>query len=232
MRRVVGYLSKTSDVGLFYRSNGGTLVTRIYADASWAAPRSQSGAALVEESDDGASLAMFDWTSVKQSITADSSGASEIIAAHTAIRVHIAQACAFGVSSLVEVYTDNSTVVRIAEKGTSQQLAWLQMKPIAVRMGLLQDFVNLGIAKIKPVRTDRQKGDGFTKALDRVKLDQWRRLTGLGKDCSELDVSPPLQSQIQPKTPKVKVAKDAGEVKALAKVMALKAMAKVMATLE
>jgi hypothetical protein len=221
MRRVVGYLSKTSNDGLLYRYGGGTLITRIYADASWAAPRSQSGAILVEESEDGASLAALDWTSVKQSITADSSGASEIIAAHTAIRVHIAQACAFGVSSLVEVYTDNSTVVRIAEKGTSQQLAWLQMKPIAVRMGLLQDFVNLGIAKVKPVRTDRQKGDGFTKALDRVKLVQWRRLIGLGKMCSELDVSPPLQSQIQPKTPQGKVVGDTGETKTLAKVMAM-----------
>jgi hypothetical protein len=199
MRRVVGYLSKTSGLGLLYRYNGGPLLTRIYADASWAAPRSQSGAMLVEESADGASLAALDWTSVKQSITADSSGASEIIAAHTAVRVLIAQAKAFGSSGTVEVLTDNSTVVRIAETGASQRLAWLQIKPIAVRLGLLQDFVNLGIARVNPVRTDRQKGDGFTKALDRIKLTQWRRLIGLGEDCGELDFSPPLQSQIQPK---------------------------------
>ena len=216
LRRVVGYLSKTSETGLWYTYNGGTLVTRIYSDASWAAPRSQTGLTLVEESDDGASRAMLDWGSVKQPITADSSGASELIAAHTAVRSLIAQSGAFGGERTepVQILTDNSTVIRVSVKGSSQALAWLQVKPIAVRVGLLRDFVNLGIVTVLHVRTDRQKSDGFTKAMDRVKLAQWCRLVGLGVTCDELDTTPPLQSQLQPPAPKVVIAKhvDVGEL--------------------
>ena len=61
----------------------------IYTDASWHCPRSQSGGCLcIGQNIEGKfrSLALLDYSSNKQGITADSSAASELIAAQSPLK--------------------------------------------------------------------------------------------------------------------------------------------------
>ena len=164
------------------------LVPLCHADADWAAPKSQSGYYYGIYGSGGTSVPIA-WGSKKQSITADSSGMSEFIASHYAIRTVLPlHAGIFGPSGShgsrspgqpLNLMADNSTVLRISRTGLSQQLAILAVKPMAVRMGLLKDLRDLGVIRVVHVRTDDNMADALTKALEQVKLEAACDMFGL-----------------------------------------------------
>ena len=191
MDRVVGYLLNTSgDKNEARESN--TLVMKchkqdtyddlrstLYTDADLSLPRSQSGFFYCLESERG-SLLPIHWGSKKQSITADSTGSSELIAAHMGIRetlmVHDAMKPR---GDPLLVLTDNSVVVRVARRGSSDALDYLAKRPIAIKLSLLRDMTDYGMINVEHVGTDLNRADIFTKQMDRVKFNKMREMLGL-----------------------------------------------------
>ena len=178
--RVVGYLRRTSSRGLYFAKAPKETIrieTGIHCDASWRSDRSQSGILLAVEAvlpnEQRVTLGTLNWVSKKQPFVCDSSSASEIVAAHTALRACAPDAIV--VSRLfggeVILWTDNKAVVAAAQ-GRSQ-IDWLEQKPMAVRVGTLADAVALGILRVGYIPTEEQMGDGLTKALPRQKLMSW-----------------------------------------------------------
>ena len=156
----------------------------VHSDADWAAPKSQSGY-LYGLYGSGGTNCPIAWGSKKQSITADSSGMSELIAAHLAVRVILPLHEGFfgnrdfGAHRPLCLQVDNSTVLRISRTGVSQLLAIAETKPMAVRLGLLRDLRELGVLRVVHVRTDVNRADALTKALETVKLEKGVELFGI-----------------------------------------------------
>jgi hypothetical protein len=152
-----------------------------HSDADWQHPRSQSGYIYGLRGGAGSWLPIA-WGSRKQSITADSSGVSELIAAHYAVRSILGLHCGTFPDSVLCVAVDNATVLRISRTGLSKQLDVLEVKPIGVRLGVLRDLRGLGVISVVFVRSARNSADGLTKALDMVKLQEACVLFGLTLD--------------------------------------------------
>ena len=110
---------------------------------------------------------------------------SEFIAGHYAVRAILPLHEGFfgnrdfGTHRPLCLQVDNSTVLRISRTGVSQQLAMAEVKPMAVRLGLLQDLRELGVLRVVHVRTDVNRADALTKALDQVKLEKACELFGM-----------------------------------------------------
>ena len=151
----------------------------LYTDADLSLPRSQSGYYYCLESDRG-SLLPIHWGSKKQSITADSTGASELIAAHMGIRetLMIHDAMKPGGEPLL-VLTDNSVVVRVARRGSSDALDYLAKRPLAIKLSLLRDMSDYGMIRVEHVATDKNRADVFTKQMDRLKFGTMRDMLGV-----------------------------------------------------
>ena len=151
----------------------------LYTDADLSLPRSQSGFFYCLESDRG-SLLPIHWGSKKQSITADSTGASELIAAHMGVRetlmVHDAMKPD---GSPLLVLTDNSVVVRVARRGSSDALDYLAKRPLAIKLSLLRDMIDYTMIRVEHVATDLNKADVFTKQMDRLKFLKMRSMLGI-----------------------------------------------------
>ena len=195
--RTVGYLLRTADHGLTFsrpRQSHLGLEVGLHTDASWRKERSQTGGILcvevVLEGGRREVIAVVDWLSKKQSIIADSSGASEMIAAHTAVRTlySIAEDLSSQLGEKLVLWTDNSTVISAA-KGRCK-LDWLQAKPLRIRCGCLADMVALRMLRVGYCPTEEQLADGLTKSLERLKLESWCRGLGLGsfRDATSLAV--------------------------------------------
>jgi len=181
LARTVGYLLATRDVSLTQRRHvedrPGDLHPELHTDANWVAGKCQSGSFFCLVSARG-SLLPVAWSSAKQSIQADSSAASELIAAHTAIRDTLTVAQALSTEQLL-LRVDNAAVIRIARKGASTQLALYESKPLAIRVGLIHDLVCLSALLVEYVPTDVNRSDANTKALEMLKLRRARALFGL-----------------------------------------------------
>jgi hypothetical protein len=136
----------------------------LYTDASLHAPVSQSGYLLVWECPLGSEMPGA-WRSVKQPISADSSGASELIAAHLGVRD-----CLTKVEDSLLMKVDNSAVLRNSKRGgDSSSLSWLS-KALRLRMELLHDLSQLGIVKAEYVNTLLMRADPLTKAITTGKI--------------------------------------------------------------
>jgi len=193
MLRMIGYLKKHRGKRLELGTGSGhephALVVQLYSDASWRSPRSQSGGCIVIESvregEENELVGTVDWLSKRQSVCADSSGASELIAAHTCMRTframaHPVQVCLGLRHEPPTVWIDNSSVIRVAKTGgRKSDLSWLSVKPLGLRVGVLYDAICLGIIQVGWCPTDVQRADLFTKAFARVKLGAVETLVGL-----------------------------------------------------
>ena len=207
--QLVGYLVRTHDYPLRFKARDPDreLIIQLCPDASWAAPRSQSGSCLVighyergrevdgvwtsfteAEITDGQQglevLGMFEGCSVRQGLTGDSSACTELISAHTCLRTMLPLALGlretWNIQRKVELREDNKALCAIAQSGNTKGLAYLATKPMNIRANCLFDLVELGAITVSYVRTHKQLGDCFTKALDRVKLEISRYMLGLG----------------------------------------------------
>ena len=116
----------------------------------------------------------------KQSIAADSTGASEMIAVHAGMRECLM------IHDLLKpngeplrVRVDNSTVVRISKRGSSSNLDYLEKRPIALKLGLLKDMQDYGVITLDHVESSKNRADIFTKVFERVKFVEVRDLLGM-----------------------------------------------------
>jgi hypothetical protein len=184
MEQVVGYLKRTSKMALTLKPADPSkpVVLELHTDASWHTPRSQSGVVLVavqysnlEERSGAQVLALLDWNSNRQGLTADSSAAAEIISAHFGVRSSLPLAHSLReiwnlVKRKVAVRIDNQAVVEVSKKGSTKGLAWLATKPLSLRAGCMHDLTSLGVMEVVFIGTNDQLADLNTKALARVKL--------------------------------------------------------------
>jgi hypothetical protein len=118
---------------------------------------------------------LLDWNSNKQSITADSSAASELVSAHFGARNSLSMAVSlrlfWGLTKRpIALRIDNKAVLDIAKSGASKGLTWLATKPFGIRAGCLHDLTDLGVVAPEFIGTEGQLADLNTKALARVKL--------------------------------------------------------------
>ena len=123
--------------------------------------------------------------SKRQGICADSTGASELIAAHLAVRECLVFADTtrdvLGLKAEpLRLRVDNSTVIRVSRRGTSDSLNWLSLA-IRLRVGLLKDLQDLNLLQVAYVSTLENKADCLSKAMQRVKLEEHCRLVGVYK---------------------------------------------------
>jgi len=177
--RLVGYLKHTKDMALqmrFAKADNGEAAASVYSDANLASPASQSGHLVCLESANG-TLVPIAWRSTKQSICADSTGASELIAAHYAVKESMMLASSLQRGPVV-LKVDNSAVLRNAMRGSSKQLEWLSLA-IRLRIGMLRDLRELGLVKTEYVASALNLADIFSKALLRVKFEQQREMIGV-----------------------------------------------------
>jgi hypothetical protein len=111
------------------------------------------------------------WKSKKQAIAVDSSGASELVAAHFGVRD-----CLLKVPGTLQLMVDNSAVVRNARRGGANSgLAWLA-RALRLRMEVLHDLSELGVVHTDYINTKLMKADGLTKAIGPVKIQDIRTL--------------------------------------------------------
>ena len=185
MSQVVGYLKRTAKMVLRFKPVDPSRESfiELHTDASWHTPRSQSGCALVvvqyekedEERQNPIVCGLLDWNSSKQSLTADSSAASELISAHLGVRNCLPMAISLReiwsmTSRNVAIRIDNKAVLDIAKSGASKGLAWLATKPFSIRAGCLHDLTCLGVLTPEFIGTEGQLSDLNTKALAKIKL--------------------------------------------------------------
>ena len=184
-KQLVGYLKRTAWQKLSFYPADPTreVLLELHTDASWHKPRSQSGHVLVriqydENGKDPRVLSLLDWSSSKQSLSADSSASSELIAAHSGLRMSLP--IAIGLENMlghlhekvrIRVRIDNEAVVQIAKTGTTKGLQWMEAKPFCIRAGCLHDYIAFGMIEVMYVGTNDQLADLHTKALCKVKLE-------------------------------------------------------------
>ena len=155
----------------------------LYTDSNLDVPRSQSGFAYNIESARGTHCPVH-WGSRKQSVCCDSVAAAELVASHLGIREVLMLheglcGCLGNAGAVLDVCVDNSTVVRVARKGTSANLDWLESRVLRLRLGFLRDLIELNALRVSHVSTDLNKADIHTKRFDRI---AWLRVfasTGL-----------------------------------------------------
>ena len=122
---------------------------------------------------------MLDWGSTKQSLSADSSASSELVAAHHGLRILLP--IAIGLENIaghgnekikIRARIDNMAIVQVAKTGATKGLSWMETKPFCIRAGCLHDYIEFGVIEVLFVRTNEQLADLHTKALCKVKLGE------------------------------------------------------------
>ena len=194
--RVVRYLNAHPKRGIVMtvskKDRPSDLEAVVYTDANLPVDdKAQSGYCLVVESPNG-SLVPIAWSSKKQPITADSVDHAEMVACHLGVRECITLGhalsldCAILGSDIVtaiperplRIRVDNMCVVINGRKGVADACG-ARAKALKLRAGLLRDLVRMGLIRVEYVKTDENKSDMFTKALNLIKFQEAMRLMSL-----------------------------------------------------
>ena len=182
LRRVVEYLCQTKGMKLVMKARRGSEWEFVaHSDANLDSPRSQSGLFVAIEGE--GTFIPYMWRSRRQAIAADSTGASELLAAHLAVRealttVHASRFLLGADAQPLRLMVDNSAVVRVARRGTSAGLAWLGLA-VRLRVSLLRDLSDLDLLSVEYVATASNMADMFSKALAVLKLQRANRMIGM-----------------------------------------------------
>ena len=156
-----------------------TLKAEIFTDASLPNGKSQSGYILCLTGTEGTFLPIA-WASSKQPITADSTPASEMIAAHLGVRQCLTLAMAIQMDAHcvtsdflnevplepVKLRVDNMVVVTNSRKGMSDSLG-VKAKALNLRVYLLRDLWKMKLLSVEHVGTKDNCADIFTKAFNK-----------------------------------------------------------------
>ena len=193
LQRLCKYLYETRGFGTCMRMPKGArpedleLVT--YSDANLGEPTSQSGVFLALMGRAGtASEGAFcplTWRSKRQPLTLDSSGATEMVAAHYAVRELLE--CVHSLTRTLglargdppmKLMVDNSTVLRNSRRGDSPSLGYLRLTA-RLRLGMLKDLQDLRLLQVEYVKSADNLADAFTKVLGRVAFERARLSIGV-----------------------------------------------------
>ncbi|KAF6212808.1 hypothetical protein GE061_010517 [Apolygus lucorum] len=175
LKRILRYLKKTADIGLFYPKSGQAKL-EIYADADWAngSDRKSNSGNLFQVF--GSTIA---WSSRKQSVVALSSTEAELLSLTSATTEGIWIAGLFGElvadwNGLIHIYEDNQPCIAALKKWEFKRL-----KHIDVKYQFVKQMVEEKKILVEYVPTDLQKADILTKGLTSTKFIQLRELMGM-----------------------------------------------------
>ncbi|EKD14770.1 retrotransposon protein, putative, unclassified [Drepanopeziza brunnea f. sp. 'multigermtubi' MB_m1] len=120
------------------------------------------------------SSSLFSWKSKLQSIIAQSTTEAEYMAINSAAKeaVYIKQfltELGYYMQDKFPLYTDNNGALLLAKNPVFHE----RTKHIAVKYHYIRDLINKGIIDLVYIRTLNQKADGFTKALDKLKFNEF-----------------------------------------------------------
>ena len=177
--RLILYLIGSKSIGRCFQSNEGI---KLYCsvDASYATHKdmkSHSGVSLRIGDKSGA----FKSSSTKQTITADASTISELIASYTAAKAtsaarnFLAQ-IGFPQVDATNVDEDNMATIKVVNSHNSTK----HTRHVDIKYNLVRDMVKQNILKFRYVPTDEMIADMLTKALGPTKFKYLRsKLLGM-----------------------------------------------------
>lgn len=170
-KRVLRYLSATSDLGLVYHSpqQHRTTVTLAptFCDADWAGDlaerRSTSGIVLKVNGN------CVVWSSKRQSVVSTSSAEAEYMAAGAATQEILWLRALLGEMTFVQsdatvLYCDNQAAIAIA----SDDVHHTRTKHIDIRHHFIRSHIASGVLSLKWISSTEQQADILTKALGHV----------------------------------------------------------------
>jgi transposase InsO family protein len=172
-KRVLRYLKMTKELALTYTRNSALEEINAYADADWAADKSDrksvSGSAIFY----GGKL--IQWTSKKQQTVALSTAEAEYIAAaSTASEMIYVRGVASDLSRGREVpahlLVDNQSAISLIESYENSK----RSKHIDIKAHFIKDLVSKKVINIKYIPTDDNVADIFTKPLSLGKFSVLR----------------------------------------------------------
>jgi len=194
LKRTMGYLRLTASRGLVFSWLTGCrdLAFDLHSDSDWVAPRSQSGFLFVvsrpgspDRSDSECFLPLH-YASKKQPLSADSSSAAELIAAHFAVRSVAPLSFGFGSfvrergfkPSRLRVLVDNSTCYRHIATAASDAF-FVYAKALNLRLNLLTQLREFGFLDVAKVGTHFNRADTLTKTFPAAEFAGKARLVGV-----------------------------------------------------
>ena len=126
----------------------------------------------------------FDWYSKRQGCVSHSTTEAELVSADKVLRE-----CALPTQGLwrillnyspkIVLHEDNNATITVVASGYSQQLRYLE-RTHRVSLAFVHERCNEPDCEMIRIDSDLQKGDLFTKSLDKNKLDNACKLIGLG----------------------------------------------------
>ncbi|EKD11952.1 hypothetical protein MBM_09882 [Drepanopeziza brunnea f. sp. 'multigermtubi' MB_m1] len=171
LKNILRYLKGSIKLGLIYQRSLNKFVSG-YCDADYAGDigtaKSTSGFNFYISS------SLFSWKSKLQSIIAQSTTEAEYMAINSAAKeaVYIKQLLTelgYYMQDKFSLYTDNNGALLLAKNLVFHE----RTKHIAVKYHYIRDLINKGIIDLVYIRTLNQKADGFTKALDKLKFNEF-----------------------------------------------------------
>ena len=133
----------------------------------------------------------LDWFSKRQGATSHSTTEAELIAASKILRESLLPLMALWSIMLDRpckgvIWEDNMSTITVIENGYSPQLRHLQ-KHHRISLGIVHELCLHEDLAVKPISSDKQKGDILTKGLSRPKHEPACRMVGLYPFLVKLD---------------------------------------------
>ena len=177
-QHVLGYLKRTRDYGINYCADKGSEMIG-YSDASYAlvGEKSRSITGYVFKIAGGP----ISWKSYRQNAMASSTMAAEYMALSDATREAVWLRNLYGdvsgymLFSPTTIYEDNEACIAV----TSNRLISEKSKHIQVRFHVVRDHLEKGEIRLKPVPTDKQEADIFTKILSPPQFSHATEMLGI-----------------------------------------------------
>jgi hypothetical protein len=173
IKKVLRYLKGTRDLGIIYSNkNINSKYLSGYCDADYAgdiaSAKSTSGFIFY------LACGLISWKSKLQSIIAQSTTEAEYIAINAALKeaiyiIGLLKELNLYNQEKLPLYTDNNGALLLAKNPVFHE----RTKHIAVKYHYIRDMINKGIIELIYIPTEKQRADGFTKPLSRVKFNRF-----------------------------------------------------------
>ncbi|XP_074362843.1 secreted RxLR effector protein 161-like [Apium graveolens] len=180
VKRILLYVKGTMDLGLVYTADENNNVIIGYSDSDLAGnveDRKSTGGMVFYLNNN-----LITWNSQKQRCVALSSCEAEFMAATAAscqaiwLRKLLSQITGFKIPP-VKLCIDNKSAIYLAKNPVFHG----RSKHIDIRIHFIRECVENGDIVVEHVRSEEQRADCLTKALNAVKFEQMRELLGVKK---------------------------------------------------